>query len=111
MQVRWLRRVIAPRQWEQVAQRVGKVLGARAGEEEEWEVAGGFGGGLSYLEIDLAATWLAPQVLTYADVCCRMLTYAIYAGGVILRLTSLPPGLRRRCQSRCAHTLTCPDVC
>jgi hypothetical protein len=84
MQVRWLRRVIAPRRWEQVAQRVGKLLRAGAGEEEEWEVAGGFaggfGGGLSYLEIDLAATWLAPQVLTYADVCCRMLTYAIYAG-------------------------------
>ena len=54
-EVRWLRRVVHPRLWPDVSRRVGKILSAEGG----LDATGGLGGGLSYLEIELAASWLS----------------------------------------------------
>ena len=55
-EVRWLRRALAPTSWAMLARRVGKDLEEGVGNAE---AAGGLSGGLTYLEMDLAATWLA----------------------------------------------------
>ena len=55
LQVAWLGRVLKPRSWSEVCRAVGKPH--QSGEE-----SGGRSGRLTYLELELAASWLAPAV-------------------------------------------------
>jgi hypothetical protein len=55
LQEAWLGRVLKPRSWSELCRAVGKPH--QSGEE-----SGGRSGRLTYLELELAASWLAPAI-------------------------------------------------